>query len=40
MNQLSEKLIEDLFEKLTEKTLGKNLTTGDMAKRITNCAFI
>ena len=39
VSQLSEKLIEDFFTKLTEKTLGKNLRIGDMARGITNCAF-
>ena len=39
MSQLSEKLMEDFFGKLTERTLGKNLRIGDMARRITNCAF-
>ena len=39
MIQLSETLMEDFFGKLTERTLGKNLKTGDMARRITNCAF-
>ena len=39
MSQLSEKLMEDFFGKLTERTLGKSLRIGDMARRITNCAF-
>ena len=39
MSQFSEKLMEDFFGKLTEKTLGKNLRIGDMARRITNCAL-
>ena len=39
VSQLSEKLMEDFFGKRTERTLGKNLTIGDMARRITNCAF-
>ena len=39
MSQLSEKLMEDFFGKLKERTLGKNLRIGDMARRITNCAF-
>ena len=39
MSQLSDKLIEYFFGKLTERTLGENLRTGDMARRITNCAF-
>ena len=39
MSQLSEKQMEDFFGKLTERTLGKNLRIGDMARRITNCAF-
>ena len=39
MSQLSDKLIEGFFRKLTERTLGKNLRIGDMARRITNCAF-
>ena len=39
VSQLSEKLMEDFFGKLTERTLGKNLRTGDLARRITNCAF-
>ena len=39
MSQLSEKLMEGFFGKLTERALGKNLRTGDMARRITNCAF-
>ena len=38
MSQLSEMLMEDFYGKLTERTLGKNLRTGDMARRITNCA--
>ena len=38
-SQLSEKLMEDFFGKLTERTLGKNLRIGDMARRITDCAF-
>ena len=38
-SQLSEVLMEDFFGKLTERTLGKNLRIGDMARRITNCAF-
>ena len=40
MSQLSEKLILDFFGNLTERTLGKNLRIGDMARRTTNCAFI
>ena len=36
MSQLSEKLMEDFFGKLTERTLSKNLRTGDMARSITN----
>ena len=39
VSQLSEKLMEDFFEKLKERTLGKNLRIGDMARRITKCAF-
>ena len=39
MSQLCDKLIEDFFGKLTERTQGKNLRIGDMARRITNCAF-
>ena len=39
MSQLSETLMEDFFGKLTERTLSKNLRIGDMARRITNCAF-
>ena len=39
MSQLSDKLLEGFFQKLIERTLGKNLRTGDMARRITNCAF-
>ena len=39
MSQLSEKLMEDFFGKLTERTLGKNLRIGDMARRIISCAF-
>ena len=39
MSQLSEKLMEDFIGKLTERTLGKNLRIGDMARRITSCAF-
>ena len=39
MSQLSDKLIEGFFGKLTERTQGKNLRMGDMARRITNCAF-
>ena len=39
MGQLSEKLMEDLFGKLTERTLGKNLRIGDMSRRIANCTF-
>ena len=39
VSQLSEKLMEDFFGKLTERTLGKNLRIGNMARRITNCAF-
>ena len=39
MSQLSEKPMEHFFGKLTERTLGKNLRTGDMTRRITNCAF-
>ena len=38
INQLSETLMEDFFGKLTERTLGKNLRIGVMARRITNCA--
>ena len=38
MSQLSETLMENFFEKLTERTLGKNLRIGDMARRITNYA--
>ena len=30
MSQLSEKLMEDFFGKLTERTLGKNLRIGDI----------
>ena len=36
MSQLSEKLMEDFFGKLTERTLRKNLRIGDMARSITN----
>ena len=39
MSQLSEKLILDFFGKLTERTLGKNLRIGDMARRTTSCSF-
>ena len=39
VSQLSEKLMEDFFGKLTERTRGKKLRIGDMARRITNCAF-
>ena len=39
MRQFSETLMEDFFGKLTERTLGKNLRIGDMARRMTNCAF-
>ena len=39
MSELSDKLMEGFFGKLTERTLGKNLRTGDMARRITNSAF-
>ena len=39
MSQLSDKLIESFFGKLTEGTLGKNLRISDLARRITNCAF-
>ena len=39
VSQLPEKLMEDFLGKLTERTLGKNLRIGDMARRITNCAF-
>ena len=39
MSQLFEKLMEDFFGKLTERTFGKNLRIGDMARIITNCAF-
>ena len=38
-SQLSEKLMEDFSGKLTERTLGKKLRIGDIARRITNCAF-
>ena len=31
--------MEDFSAKRTETTLGKNLRTGDKARRITNCAF-
>ena len=37
-SQLSDKLIEGFFGKLRER-LGKNLRTGDIAIRITNCTF-
>ena len=39
MSQLSDKQIEGLFGELTERKLGRNLRTGEMARRITNCAF-
>ena len=39
MTQLSEELILDFFRKLTERTFGKNLRIGDMARRTTNCVF-
>ena len=39
LSQLSDKLMENFFGKLTERTVGKNLRTGDMVRRITNCAF-
>ena len=39
MSQLSETLMEDFFGKLTERTFGKNLRIGDMARKITNCVF-
>ena len=39
VSQLSEKLMEGFFGKLTERTLGKKLRIGDMARRITNCTF-
>ena len=39
MSQLSDKLMEGFFGKFTERTLGKNLRIGDMARRITNSAF-
>ena len=39
VSQLSEKLMEDFFGKLTERTLGRELRIGDMARRITNCVF-
>ena len=39
MSQLSEKLMEDFFGKLTERTLNKNLRIGDMSRRIDNCTF-
>ena len=34
MSQLSDKLMEGFFGKLTERTFGKSLRIGDMAKRI------
>ena len=40
ISQLFEKLMENFPGKRTETTLSKNLRTGDMARRITNCAFI
>ena len=40
MSQLSDKQIEGLFGELTERKIGRNLRIGDMARRITNCAFI
>ena len=39
MSQLSDKLIEGFFGKLTERTQGKNLRMRDTARRITNCGF-
>ena len=39
MNQHSDKLIEGFFGKLTERTLGKILRIGDIARRITNSTF-
>ena len=39
MSQLSETLMKDFFGKRTERTLDKSLRIGDMARRITNCAF-
>ena len=33
MSQPSDKLVLDSFGKLTERTLGKNLKIGDMAKK-------
>ena len=39
MSRLNDKLLEGFFQKLKERTLGKNLRTGDIARRITNCAF-
>ena len=39
MSPPSEKLILDFFRKLTERTLGKNLRIGDMARRTNYCSF-
>ena len=39
MSQFSDKLIEGFFGKLAERTLGKNLSIGDMAGRVINYSF-
>ena len=39
ISQLSEKLMEDFFGKLKERTLNKNLRVGDVSRRIANCTF-
>ena len=39
MSQLSEKLMESFFGRRTKRTLSRNMRIGDMARRITNCAF-
>ena len=40
VSQLSETLMEDFSKNLMERTLGKNLRIGVMARRITNSVFI
>ena len=40
MSQPSEKVILDFFGKITERTLGKSLRIGDIARRTTSCSFI
>ena len=39
MGQLSDKLVEGFFGVMTSRNQGNNLGIGDMARRLSNCAF-